>query len=511
MYMDEYTFKHCPKGHYYQGDECPYCKQMADKFKQCLNGHYYKGVECPYCDMLRTQMRICESIQDLYKNINVRWRFDESPDHITRIICLNRSVDGTQLEKQIAGYLDCEVYNIPKDICQKVEALKDSINHELLTRHIAMHSGERFGNYYILGYAKSILPDTLLSQVLGKTSKLDALYDYWGHLPNNEKVKWNTAVSERIGDEQFELAKEKITSQKHIGISIKDNSMAIVDMKQGVDNYEGTNMQYFIKNIRPYHSEDIELYDPIVVIKDSGKIVYEQKFHDEDYVKFLTEWKSIPVLDGYLRVSYRIDRQRIAQILTTLFNRVSNLHDRGIVHCDIKPQNILSLRGGLSLIDSLDVRVNDISVGFTPNYCAPEQILARPVSPATDIYSLGLIILSLVNGVMYGETSEFVIPVGNDKIEKIKLLTKSNIYLDNNQGTLCDNEGMSNWRTFLEKCLAVDTHDRFANMSKFIQEYQRLIECYPLTGYIEFNPDFGNLELMEVDGVKKMIYKLNAC
>ncbi len=48
--MDEYTFKHCPKGHYYQGDECPYCKaQMADKFKQCSNGHYYQGDECPYC------------------------------------------------------------------------------------------------------------------------------------------------------------------------------------------------------------------------------------------------------------------------------------------------------------------------------------------------------------------------------------------------------------------------------------------------------------------------------
>ncbi len=27
--MDEYTFKHCPKGHYYQGDECPYCKAQS--------------------------------------------------------------------------------------------------------------------------------------------------------------------------------------------------------------------------------------------------------------------------------------------------------------------------------------------------------------------------------------------------------------------------------------------------------------------------------------------------
>jgi len=57
--MDEYTFKHCPKGHYYQGNKCPYCKAqttpleeplevvVVDKFdhsshpKVCYNGHVY--------------------------------------------------------------------------------------------------------------------------------------------------------------------------------------------------------------------------------------------------------------------------------------------------------------------------------------------------------------------------------------------------------------------------------------------------------------------------------------
>ncbi len=64
--MDEYTFKHCPKGHYYQGDECPYCKAQTTPLertvveepvhdlahlKTCPNGHAY-SVQlnfCPYC------------------------------------------------------------------------------------------------------------------------------------------------------------------------------------------------------------------------------------------------------------------------------------------------------------------------------------------------------------------------------------------------------------------------------------------------------------------------------
>lgn len=64
--MDEYTFKHCPKGHYYQGEECPYCKAQATSFnkksdveepattlakcKLCPRSHaYIRENCCPYC------------------------------------------------------------------------------------------------------------------------------------------------------------------------------------------------------------------------------------------------------------------------------------------------------------------------------------------------------------------------------------------------------------------------------------------------------------------------------
>ena len=63
--MDEYTFKHCHKGHYYQGEECPYCKAQTTPYdniveepvqdmghlKTCPNGHAYgpRLNYCPYC------------------------------------------------------------------------------------------------------------------------------------------------------------------------------------------------------------------------------------------------------------------------------------------------------------------------------------------------------------------------------------------------------------------------------------------------------------------------------
>ena len=67
--MDEYTFKHCPKGHYYQGDECPYCKRQEAPFndaledcpfphpdvKVCPRGHAYSIQlnRCPYCGEIK--------------------------------------------------------------------------------------------------------------------------------------------------------------------------------------------------------------------------------------------------------------------------------------------------------------------------------------------------------------------------------------------------------------------------------------------------------------------------
>lgn len=62
--MDEHTFKHCQKGHYYQGDECPYCKSLMPMHETkainiprpsecvgCPNRHAYNRrlFCCPYC------------------------------------------------------------------------------------------------------------------------------------------------------------------------------------------------------------------------------------------------------------------------------------------------------------------------------------------------------------------------------------------------------------------------------------------------------------------------------
>lgn len=78
-------------------------------------------------------------------------------------------------------------------------------------------------------------------------------------------------------------------------------------------------------------------------------------------------------------------------------------HKRGVVHRDIKPANIRVdgegkariMDFGIAHLASSDMTRTGMMLG-TPSYMAPEQILGGPVSPATDIFSVGAVLYELL-------------------------------------------------------------------------------------------------------------------
>lgn len=86
------------------------------------------------------------------------------------------------------------------------------------------------------------------------------------------------------------------------------------------------------------------------------------------------------------------------QFCDELFSALSYLHDKKMLHLDLKPSNILITNKGhhVKLIDLgfgwSESYLHD--VGFTREYCAPEQQVAKTelFGPATDIYALGKIL-----------------------------------------------------------------------------------------------------------------------
>ena len=101
------------------------------------------------------------------------------------------------------------------------------------------------------------------------------------------------------------------------------------------------------------------------------------------------------------------DAARIARDIATA---LAHVHSHGVVHRDVKPENILLSPHGAVLLDFGHARAPAIMPSVdsgdakkyivgTPNYVSPEQVSGRRVSDSrSDIYSLGCVLLEMLTG-----------------------------------------------------------------------------------------------------------------
>jgi eukaryotic-like serine/threonine-protein kinase len=142
----------------------------------------------------------------------------------------------------------------------------------------------------------------------------------------------------------------------------------------------------------------------IVGIVDAGELRDGKPFIVMQFVEGVT-LRSVMIPEG-------MGLERTAEILKQVGRALSAAHAQGILHRDLKPDNIMLQDLGhqdeqVKIIDFGVAKVKDsviapsTSLNLSPgtvSYMAPEQLTGRPLSTATDVFALGVIAYEMLTG-----------------------------------------------------------------------------------------------------------------
>ncbi len=113
-------------------------------------------------------------------------------------------------------------------------------------------------------------------------------------------------------------------------------------------------------------------------------------------------------LSGVLKREGKLSVENALKIMHQTAQGLASAHDKGVIHRDIKPGNLmLTLRGQVKIADfGIALATQDISKKLTstgefvgtPGYLSPEVCLGKTVDQRSDIFSLGIVLFEMLSG-----------------------------------------------------------------------------------------------------------------
>lgn len=169
-------------------------------------------------------------------------------------------------------------------------------------------------------------------------------------------------------------------------------------------------------------------------------------------------------LRAFLKSETDVPLAAAVDITVQVLEALAHAHSKGVVHRDIKPDNIILLPGGTVKVSDFGVARLDTSdltgTGFmigTPSYMSPEGLQGRHVDARSDLFSAGVVLFELVSRQRFNRESG--LRQNLDKIKTADSITGKNL---------------SRIQRILGRALQTSAADRFQNAGEFIQELKQM-------------------------------------
>lgn len=167
-----------------------------------------------------------------------------------------------------------------------------------------------------------------------------------------------------------------------------------------------------------------------------------------------------PLGEGTLSdwMSQRRSTKTILRYARQLIEAVAHAHQQRVVHCDLKPDNVILFAGDLLRLTDFGVariasRVPAVTGSGTLGYLAPEHALGRP-SFRSDVFSLGLILYEMLSG--YLPEWPFRWPL--ERLERVRRRVRPEFV------------------SVLQRCLKLDQFQRFEDATELLAAFRQLEE-----------------------------------
>ena len=217
-------------------------------------------------------------------------------------------------------------------------------------------------------------------------------------------------------------------------------------------------------------------------LKIARKITHRHvcRMHDinqEEGTPYITmEYVEGEDLKSLVKSKGKLSEKEAISIATQVCEGLSEAHELGVVHRDLKPQNIMmDEKGRVKIMDfgiARSVEVPGVTqtgmIIGTPDYISPEQAEGKEADHRSDIYALGVILFEMVTG---------IVPFQGDTALSVALKHKSQLPMDPRKLNPEVSDSMSR---LILVCLEKDKGRRYQSAGELLDDLRNIEEGFPL-------------------------------